>query len=36
MIAMLETEVEAFLGEVDSLVVELQEMAKTGDSDAKI
>ena len=36
MIAMLETEVEAFLGEVDALVVELQEMAKTGDSDAKI
>lgn len=36
MIAMLETEVEAFLAEVDALVVELQEMAKTGYSDAKI
>ena len=36
MIAMLETEVEAFLAEVDALVVELQEMAKTGDDDAKI
>ena len=36
MLAMLETEVEAFLAEVDKLVVELQEMAKIGDDDAKI
>ena len=36
MTAMLETEVEAFLAEVDKLVVELQGMAKTGDDDAKI
>ena len=32
MIAMLETEVEAFLAEVDALVVELQGMAQTGDT----